>query len=179
MCLWFHSVAVGRSVSAASRAPGTPPLPQRPRPPRVLEASVRADCAVGLSPRWRAERPGDGLLELRCELHRGGGDGVARALEPRPEGCGECSPTGEPAMQTPSPPLRGRAGSKGALGREARSSLPRHFRGATGLLCFDSCRSTLGKGPDRRKTGSEWGIIDSRRDGCGQQPGQGSLNTVS
>ena len=135
VCLWFHSVAVGRSVSAASRAPGTPPLPQRPPPPRVLEASVRADCAVGLSPRWHAERPGDGLLELRCELHRGGGDGVARVLEPRPEGCGECSPTGEPAMQTPSPPRRGRAGSKGALGREARSLLPRHFRGAMGLLC--------------------------------------------
>ena len=40
-------------------------------------------------------------------------------------------------------------------------------------------RSTLGNGSDRRKTGSEWGIIDSRRDGCGQQPGRGSLNTVS
>ena len=40
-------------------------------------------------------------------------------------------------------------------------------------------RRTLGNGSDRRKTGCEWVIIDSRRDGCGQQPGRGSLNTVS
>ena len=40
-------------------------------------------------------------------------------------------------------------------------------------------RSTLGNGSDRRKTGSGWVRIDSRRDGCGQQPGRGSLNTVS
>ena len=84
--------------------------------------------------------------------------GVARALGPRPEGCSECSPTGEPAVQIPSPPRRGRAGSKGAPGPGGLLVTTRHFRGATGLLCFDSCRSTLGKGPDRRKTGSEWVI---------------------
>ena len=32
-------------------------------------------------------------------------------------------------------------------------------------------RSTLRNGSNRRKTGSEWVGIDSRRDGCGQQPG--------
>ena len=29
-------------------------------------------------------------------------------------------------------------------------------------------RSTLGNGSDRRKTGSEWVIVHSRRDGCGR-----------
>ena len=61
--------------------------------------------------------------------------GVARALGPRPEGCSECSPTGEPAVQIPSPPRRGRAGSKGSPGPGGLLVTTRHFRGATGLLC--------------------------------------------
>ena len=73
------------------------------------------------------------------------------------------------------PPRRGRAGS--GAGRFARRY--RAFQRSDGItLCFDSCRSTLGNGPDRRKTGSEW-VIDHRSDGCGPQPGRGALTTVS
>ena len=90
------------------------------------------------------------MLELRCELYRGAVNRVAPALGPCPERCDECSPTGELAVQTPLPAGEGRAPGPGGL-------LITHYKAfqrSDGItLCFDSCRSTLGNGPDRRKTG--------------------------
>lgn len=70
---------------------------------------------------------------------------MARALGPRPEGCGRCGPTGEPAVQTPLPAGEGRAARGSGTGRFARHY--KAFQRSDGItLCFDSCRSLLGNG---------------------------------
>ena len=131
-----YGKVVGRSVLWFPARAGIAPLSPLPaasrgrRRPACSQLLCGAGWAVGVWPRCGAERPGDGVLELRCELYRGAVNRVAPALGPCPERCGECSPTGELAVQTPLPAGEGRAPGPGGL-----LVTTRHFRGATGSLC--------------------------------------------
>ncbi|KAM9740050.1 uncharacterized protein ACBT57_014143 [Dama dama] len=55
LCLRFHSVAVGRSVSVASRARGSPPFPQRPPAPLPGSRCARGLRGGRLAPVTRGE----------------------------------------------------------------------------------------------------------------------------
>ena len=115
----------------------------RPSPPPVLEAAVRAGSGGCLAPGTRGET-GRRAAGAQVSVTPGRWGQGSPGVRPRPEGCGEGSPTGEQALQTPSPPRRGRAGPNRALEPEVRSSVKAFQRSHEITLCLDSCRSAYG-----------------------------------